>query len=47
LSGFYNRVQVVGGNWEHAYSTLGITKEHCEQVRKTKLISIQDNVEGK
>jgi len=29
LSGFYNRVQVNGHNWENAFATLGIKGESC------------------
>ncbi len=33
ISGHFNRVQVVGGNWDRAYATLGLTKETCAEVR--------------
>lgn len=33
ISGHFNRVQVVGGNWDHAYSTLGLTAATCSEVR--------------
>ncbi|OGH69018.1 MAG: hypothetical protein A2754_00975 [Candidatus Magasanikbacteria bacterium RIFCSPHIGHO2_01_FULL_47_8] len=33
LSGHYNRVQVVGGNWERAFEELGLTKAACVQIR--------------
>jgi len=34
ISGHFNRVQVTGGNWEHAYATLGLTAETCQMVRR-------------
>jgi hypothetical protein len=35
IAGQYNRVQVVGGNWDHAYSQVGITKEGCKKIQAT------------
>lgn len=36
LSGHYNRVQVVGGNWDRAFEDLGLTKAICKQVRESR-----------
>lgn len=33
VMGHLNRVQVTGGNWDHAYHELGLTKKTCEEVR--------------
>lgn len=33
ISGHFNRVQVKGGNWGHAYATLGLTAATCSAVR--------------
>lgn len=33
ISGHFNRVQVVGDNWNHAYHTLGLTGTTCGEVR--------------
>lgn len=33
ISGHYNRVQVENGNWDHAYQSLGLTKETCAAIR--------------
>lgn len=33
ISGHFNRVQVTGGNWGHAYATLGLTAATCQEVR--------------
>lgn len=33
ISGHFNRVQVVGGNWDRAFSELGMTKATCAEVR--------------
>lgn len=32
ISGLYNRVQVEGGNWDHAYRELGLTEDTCEEI---------------
>ncbi len=34
ISGLYNRVQVVGGNWNNAFKELGLTKEACGVIRE-------------
>jgi hypothetical protein len=32
ISGHFNRVQVVGSNWTHAFAALGLTAETCHEV---------------
>lgn len=32
ISGHFNRVQVTGGNWDHAFGELGLTRRTCEEV---------------
>ncbi len=34
ISGHYNRVQVVGGNWNDAFQHIGLTKEACGVIRE-------------
>lgn len=33
VMGHINRVQVTGGDWNHAYHELGLSKQTCEEVR--------------
>ncbi len=33
LSNMYNRVQVMGGDWETAYREVGLTRETCTAIR--------------
>lgn len=33
VSGFYNRVQVIGGRWDEAARELGLTRAACSGVR--------------
>lgn len=34
ISGLYNRVQVERGNWDKAYTDIGLTKEACAFIRE-------------
>lgn len=36
LSGHYNRVQVMSGNWDRAFSELGLARETCGQIQKQR-----------
>ena len=33
LSGHYNRVQVMSGNWDRAFAELGLIRESCVQIQ--------------
>jgi hypothetical protein len=33
ISGNYNRVQIVGGNWDDAFAEVGLTPQSCRQIR--------------
>ena len=33
ISGFYNRVQVTGAQWQSAFAELGITRQECLRLR--------------
>ncbi len=41
ISGFYNRVQVAGGDWEGALGELGLTKKTCAEIRSRKAEAFQ------
>lgn len=36
IAGHYNRVQVEGGRWEHAYAELGLTNATCAAIAATR-----------
>ena len=42
ISGLYNRVQVVGRNWEAAYRELGLTEGSCREVANT-LVTVSND----
>lgn len=37
VSGFYDRVQVTGGDWNGAFKELGLTAEQCKALRNDNL----------
>lgn len=42
IGGAYNRVQVVNGNWNAAYTELGLTRATCDQIAGSRYIPGQD-----
>jgi len=34
ISGFYNRVQVTGGQWDAAFREVGLTQAECRRIRE-------------
>jgi hypothetical protein len=36
ISGHYNRVQVVGANWDRAFAELGLTRESCKAIQSRR-----------
>jgi hypothetical protein len=43
ISGFYNRVQVVSGNWNSAYRELGLTEQTCRNIANSLVELNHDN----